>query len=157
MTPAPPEADHQDGLDRRTRAQRLLDGLVGACKTALAAATLPATGGLRPQVMVTINYRDLLNRLETRTAQDPRGTQPGSGTFTHTGPISPAIIRKIACDADIIPVLLGSNSRVLDIGRTTRIFPPHTSIPSKNPGKTTTTKHDAVRGYPAKPSAEVGS
>ncbi|MEN8585476.1 hypothetical protein ABFP37_22550, partial [Burkholderia sp. RS01] len=39
-------------LERRTRPQQLLDGLIGACKTALATATLPATGGLRPQVMV---------------------------------------------------------------------------------------------------------
>ncbi|NWL34372.1 HNH endonuclease signature motif containing protein, partial [Paenarthrobacter nitroguajacolicus] len=44
---------------------------------------------------------------------------------TFTGPIHPNTIRKIACDADIIPVLLGTDSRVLDIGRTTRIFPPH--------------------------------
>ena len=35
------------------------------------------------------------------------------------------MVRKIACDADIIPVLLGSEGRILDIGRTTRIFPPH--------------------------------
>src|SRR4029453_5550382 len=40
------------------------------------------------------------------------------------GPIPPNPIRKLACDADILPVLLGSDSRVLDIGRTTRIFPP---------------------------------
>ncbi|MEN8585474.1 hypothetical protein ABFP37_22540, partial [Burkholderia sp. RS01] len=45
-------------LERRTRPQQLLDGLIGACKTALATATLPATGGLRPQVMVTISYQD---------------------------------------------------------------------------------------------------
>ena len=45
--------------------------------------------------------------------------------FTFTGPVTPATIRKIACDADIIPVLLGSEGRILDIGRTTRIFPPH--------------------------------
>ncbi|WP_261375275.1 HNH endonuclease signature motif containing protein [Arthrobacter sp. KBS0702] len=42
-----------------------------------------------------------------------------------TGPVTAATIRKIACDADIIPVLLGSRGRVLDIGRTSRIFPPH--------------------------------
>ncbi|SFT98861.1 HNH endonuclease signature motif containing protein [Arthrobacter sp. ov118] len=136
---APPE------LDRRTRAQQLLDGLVGGCKAALATGTLPATGGLRPQVMVTINYQDLLNRLETTAAQGPRyathtspssrwpaipgnpqpGTGVGTGTFTYTGPITASTIRKIACDAEIIPVLLGSEGRILDIGRTTRIFPPH--------------------------------
>ncbi|MGO4122545.1 DUF222 domain-containing protein, partial [Arthrobacter sp. YAF16] len=45
-------------LDRRSRPQKSLDGLVGACKVALASGALPATGGLRPQVMVTIDYRD---------------------------------------------------------------------------------------------------
>jgi hypothetical protein len=131
-------------LERRTRPQQLLDGLIGACKTALATATLPATGGLRPQVMVTISYQDLLNRLETTATNGPRynttaangprhnttagglpGTATGTGTFTYTGPVTPATIRKIACDADIIPILLGSEGRILDIGRTTRIFPPH--------------------------------
>ena len=36
------------------------------------------------------------------------GTPTGSGTFTYTGPVTASTIRKIACDADIIPVLLGS-------------------------------------------------
>jgi hypothetical protein len=157
-------------LDRRTRQQQLLDGLVGACKTALTSSALPAAGGLRPQLMVTIDHRDLLAGLEhttgnttTRTAAAtaaPRrtwtgtgGSRPttatpagtgtgagaggirptraaaaapaGTGTFAFTGPVTAATIRKIACDADIIPILLGSEGRVLDIGRTTRIFPPH--------------------------------
>lgn len=142
-------------LERRTRPQQLLDGLIGACKAALATATLPATGGLRPQIMVTISYQDLLNRLDTAATNGPRyttgnrgfssggghpgtptgnpgstadglpGTATGTGTFTYTGPVTPATIRKIACDADIIPILLGSEGRILDIGRTTRIFPPH--------------------------------
>jgi hypothetical protein len=106
--------------------------------------------------MVTIDYRDLLARLdnlEHPAAQGPghrsstatgtgtgfRGTGtgtgatagfpvtgiPGTGSFTFTGPVTPATVRKIACDADIIPVLLGSQGRILDIGRTTRVFPPH--------------------------------
>ena len=143
--PDPAFNDAPPVLDRRTRPQQRLDGLVGGCKTALASATLPATGGLRPQVMVTISYQDLLNRLETTAAQEPRyathtsqtkrlpaiagspppGTSAGTGTFTYTGPISASTIRKIACDAEIIPVLLGSEGRILDIGRATRIFPPH--------------------------------
>ncbi|MDQ1057258.1 hypothetical protein QFZ23_001159 [Arthrobacter globiformis] len=66
--PAPvPDLD----LDRRTRPQQLLDGLVGGCKAALAAGTLPTTGGLRPQVMVTVSYQDLLNSIQTTASPGP--------------------------------------------------------------------------------------
>ncbi|UKA59752.1 DUF222 domain-containing protein [Arthrobacter sp. FW306-2-2C-D06B] len=115
-------------LDRRSRPQKLLDGLVGACAVALSTGELPANGGLRPQVMVTIDYQDLLERLEHHAHLDretPAGPRLGGGAATFQGPLHPSAIRKIACDADIIPVLLGSEGRVLDIGRTTRIFPPH--------------------------------
>lgn len=117
-------------LDHRSRAQKQLDGLVGACKSAMASASLPANGGLRPQVLATIDYRDLLAKALERhhAVKDvPRGGSPRAGTasLAFTGPINAATIRKIACDADIIPVVLGSEGRVLDIGRTSRIFPPH--------------------------------
>jgi hypothetical protein len=158
FSPAAETAANDAHLERRTRPQQLLDGLIGACKTALATNTLPATGGLRPQVMVTINYQDLLTRLHTSTdtgsgtghgsstgtgtgtggwtkagngtfmGSDPgtgTGQGAGSGTFVFSGPVTAPTVRKIACDADIIPVLLGSEGRILDIGRTTRIFPPH--------------------------------
>ncbi|MDP9983155.1 hypothetical protein J2W14_002568 [Pseudarthrobacter oxydans] len=129
-------------LDLRSRPQKLLDGLVGAAKVALAAGTLPAAGGLRPQVMVTIDYRDLLTRLvhgdgtsDGPTDGDVQGTaggpfRPGAtpehtGNLLFTGPVTASTVRKIACDADIIPVLLGTEGRILDIGRTSRVFPPH--------------------------------
>ncbi|MFJ6535922.1 DUF222 domain-containing protein [Paenarthrobacter sp. NPDC091711] len=129
-------------LDLRTRAQKHLNGLVGACSVAMTTGKLPSNGGLRPQLTVTIGYQELLNQLNdtshhedhgrTGTATRTRtrkgagtGTGSRSGTATFLGPIHPTTIRKIACDADILPVLLGSDSRLLDIGRTTRIFPPH--------------------------------
>ncbi|MDR6637749.1 DUF222 domain-containing protein [Paenarthrobacter nitroguajacolicus] len=114
-------------LDQRSRAQKLLDGLVGACNLAMTTGKLPTNGGLRPQLTVTINHHDLFDQLthsNTPTKTTGTGTTT-TGTATFTGPIHPNTIRKIACDADIIPVLLGTDSRVLDIGRTTRIFPPH--------------------------------
>ncbi|WP_427130475.1 DUF222 domain-containing protein [Pseudarthrobacter sp. S9] len=119
------------GLDWRSRPQKLLDGLVGACKAALAAGSLPAAGGLRPQVMVTIDYRDLLARLGDSdgaaagdTAAAGRTTEH-TGTLLFTGPVTTSTVRTIACDANIIPVLLGGEGQILDIGRTSRIFPPH--------------------------------
>ena len=130
------DAAPDDALDLRTRPQRLLDGLVGACKASLTTGGLPAAGGLKPQVMVTIDYRHLLDRLGRLAHRPGTGTPgtgstvtatgiPGTGSFTFTGPVNASTVRKIACDADIIPVLLGSEGRILDIGRTTRIFPPH--------------------------------
>ncbi|WP_425341109.1 DUF222 domain-containing protein [Arthrobacter oryzae] len=124
----------EQNLDERTRQQRLLDGLVGAVKAGLTTGGLPAAGGLRPQVMVTIDYRDLLERLDrldqsgtTNDVTPGSGRIPGTGmgSFTFTGPVTASTVRKIACDADIIPVLLGSEGRVLDVGRTTRTFPQH--------------------------------
>jgi len=119
-------------LDQRTRPQLLLDGLVGACKAALAAGGLPATGGLRPQIMATIDYRDLLQCLGGTSIPAGTGTPGGAGSLNQgtgslmfTGPITASTVRKLACDADIIPVVLGGDGQVLDIGRASRVFPPH--------------------------------
>ncbi|MET4542032.1 hypothetical protein ABIE37_003835 [Arthrobacter bambusae] len=133
-------------LDRRSRPQKLLNGLTGACSLAMRTGKLPSNGGLPPQLTVTIGYQELLEQVHnhqqhntgtgtgTGTGTDTgTGTGTGTGTVagtgtgtaTFTGPMHPNTIRKIACNAEIIPVLLGSDSRVLDIGHTTRIFPPH--------------------------------
>ncbi|MHA7181396.1 HNH endonuclease signature motif containing protein [Arthrobacter sp. MDB2-24] len=96
-----------------TRAQLLLEGLVGACRIALSTGGLPATGGHRPQVMVTIDYQDLLGHAQ----------HPGQGIFA--GQATARTIRRIACDADIIPIILGGAGQVLDLGRAQRLFPPH--------------------------------
>ncbi|MFJ4211098.1 DUF222 domain-containing protein, partial [Paenarthrobacter sp. NPDC089675] len=72
-------------LDRRSRAQKLLDGLVTGCQIALKTGELPANGGLKPQVTVTIDHRDLYNQLTTTpTSQEPQTPPPGTGTGTGT-------------------------------------------------------------------------
>ncbi|HEX7203296.1 MAG TPA: HNH endonuclease, partial [Arthrobacter sp.] len=135
-------------LERRTRAQQQLDGLVSAVKAALTTNLLPTTGGNRPQIIATINYQDLLPHLpnptnnpwsttDTATSKgpDPKNgtnteskTEPeirtGTGAFVFTGPVAATTLRKIACDADIIPALLGTNGEILDLGRKTRLFTP---------------------------------
>lgn len=98
--------------DGRTRAQLLLDGLVGACRIALTTSELPATGGHRPQVMVTIGLEELLGKVN------------GTGHAVFVGPVSPNTVRRIACDADIVPVVLGGKGEILDVGRARRFFGP---------------------------------
>ena len=129
-TPGVPKID----LDHRSQGQKRLDGLVGACQTALTTDALPANGGHRPQILVTIDYRDLLARVEQWQNQNLLETKPraytghgsdGAALFAFSGPVNPATIRKIACDADITPVVLGADGRILDVGRASRIFPPH--------------------------------
>lgn len=98
---------------RPTRPQNLLDGLVAACRIALATDSLPAAGGHRPQVMVTISYQDLVGETE----------RAGHAVFGQQ--ISARSIRRLACDADLIPLVLGGKGQILDIGRSQRLFPPH--------------------------------
>lgn len=43
-------------------------------------------------------------------------------TADFTGPIDPREIRRIACDADLIPAVLGGEGEILDLGRARRLF-----------------------------------
>ena len=77
----------------------------------------PTHGGERPHVTVTMRYNDLKQRIE-------------EAVLAYGGPISPAEARRIACDAEIIPAVLGTGSEVLDVGRTNRLFTPRSAEPS---------------------------
>ncbi|MGN7202614.1 DUF222 domain-containing protein, partial [Arthrobacter sp. SAFR-044] len=129
-------------LDRRTRAQKQLDGLITAAKTALATNTLPTTGGNRPQIIATIHYQHLFpasappKATATATATADPDTGNNTGTFAFTGPVPAATLRKIACDADIIPALLGTHGEILDLGRKTRLFTPaqRTALTARDQG-----------------------
>ncbi|GAB5079461.1 HNH endonuclease signature motif containing protein [Arthrobacter sp. AD-310] len=129
-------------LDRRTRPQRQLDGILSALTAGLTTNQLPTTGGNRPQIIATINYQDLFPHTapaagphaphpEPDTTHEPAprpghpnraGSGTGTGTFAFTGPVAAATLRKLACDADIIPAVLGTNGQILDLGRKTRLF-----------------------------------
>ena len=121
------------GLDLRSRPQKLLDGLVGACKAALAAGgaarrrrTPPPGHGHHRLPRPARPPRDTPGTGAGGQATGPARAAPDStGSLLFTGPVTAATVRKIACDADIIPVLLGGEGQILDIGRASRIFPPH--------------------------------
>ncbi|MEE2521902.1 DUF222 domain-containing protein [Pseudarthrobacter sp. J75] len=124
-------------LDRRTRSQKQLDGIISAVQAALSTNTLPTTGGNRPQILATINHQDLLpapapqtgigngNTVNNRagsTIRDETSNRTGTGNFAFNGPVAAATLRKLACDADIIPAVLGTHGEILDLGRKTRLF-----------------------------------
>ncbi|WP_262106719.1 HNH endonuclease signature motif containing protein [Arthrobacter sp. Marseille-P9274] len=64
--------------------------------------------------MVTIDYQDLMSKTEAGT----------TGQAVFTGLITPRTVRKMACDADLIPIVFGGKGEVLDIGRAQRLFTP---------------------------------
>src|SRR4051794_7939216 len=65
--------------------------------------------------------REGLNRAQRRAA--PKVARRMAVTETGV-PLSAPTARRLACDATIIPLVLGANSEPLDIGRATRLIPP---------------------------------
>src|SRR6185312_14248177 len=99
--------------DDRSPAQRQAEALADACGWVLDHAdttALPSCGGRRPQVNVVIGLADLERRA--------RGACLDFG-----GTLSPASLRMLACDATVIPVVLGGTGQPLDVGRATRTIP----------------------------------
>ena len=106
----------KDRVDRERLAttpdQRLADALTRIVGVALQKAdgeqgdTIPLGAA---QVTVLIREQDLLDRA-TETGRLPDGTEVSAGD-----------LRRMLCDAGVIPVVLGSRSEVLDLGRTRRL------------------------------------
>ncbi len=68
---------------------------------------LPATGGMGATVVVTMTLESLLGGLAT-------------ASLDTGGAISAGEARRLACEAGLIPAVLGTRSEVLDLGRTAR-------------------------------------
>ncbi|MET9316974.1 DUF222 domain-containing protein [Kribbella sp. NPDC003505] len=66
--------------------------------------------GAKATITVTIDFDDL-----------KAATADAVGRTVYSGGLSAATIRRLACDANIIPLVLGSNSEPLDVGRRVRL------------------------------------
>jgi hypothetical protein len=97
-----------DGRDPRDHGARTFDALIDLCDRAAHAALLPECHGTTPRVSVTIDYEDLKSRT-------------GHGTTDTGEDLSAETMRRMACDAEIIPMILGTDSQVLDVGRASRL------------------------------------
>lgn len=97
-----------DGRDPRDHGARFLDALVEGCRRLLGTETLPSEHGSTPRINLTMSYSDLRDLC-------------GSATLDTGENLSASAVRRMACDADLIPLVLGSASEVLDVGRTQRL------------------------------------
>ncbi len=98
-----------DGPDPRTPTARRADALIDVCRIALAAGGLPDNGGTPPQLNVTVDF-DALAR-DLAVGQLDTGAQ-----------LSPSATRRLACQAQILPVILDGHSVPIDLGRARRPF-----------------------------------
>jgi hypothetical protein len=81
--------------DTRSGGQRQADALTELARRALEGGRLPKTGGVRPQLLVTVDLDSLLDR-------------PGAlgGDTGGPGPLDPEGCRRLACDAAVTRVLV---------------------------------------------------
>ena len=98
--------------------RRRADALVELARRALAGDTLPDSGGVRPLVVVTMTLDQLNERIDA-AGLDRAGCAQIAGA-TVREPLSAGAARRIACDAGLIPAVLGGPSEVLDWGRARR-------------------------------------
>jgi len=97
--------------DTRAPARRKHDALGEMARLVLAADQQPSFSGSPVGVMVTIPMELLEDRLREAWLTLPTGMRITADTA-----------RRLACNAEIIPVVLGSAGEVLDIGRASRHF-----------------------------------
>ncbi|MDR1799930.1 MAG: HNH endonuclease [Bifidobacteriaceae bacterium] len=88
------------------------DGLIMIVEQALAKGRVPRLGADRPRITVTIGYDKLLGDL-----RGARLVATGVRLEAHQA-------RVLACDAGILPVVLGGGSQILDVGREERWVTP---------------------------------
>ena len=106
--------------DLRTAAQRRADGLLDIVRAAADHQLLPTVGGERPHLQILLR--------EPLTGEAPTGTLP-AGLLPQTpggaGLLHPTGVARIACDAQILPVLLNPDGVPMALGRSQRLFTPH--------------------------------
>lgn len=104
-TPAGPD-------DHRSATQRRADGLIEVVRLGLDTGELPASGGEKPHLALTIDYGRMLE-----------GKMPAA--YTTTGSVIVGeTVRRILCDAQVSRIVTLGPSEVLDVGRATRTIPP---------------------------------
>nr|WP_241656338.1 HNH endonuclease signature motif containing protein [Propioniciclava sinopodophylli] len=90
------------------------DPVEGSKPAGPASTSAPTRTGppVRPTVVVTLSFDDVLNRVEQ------------AGVLASGEQVTAGELRRLACDATIVPIVLGSASQPLDVGRDQRLVTP---------------------------------
>src|SRR4051794_8998959 len=87
-----------DGSDPRDHGTRMCDALIEMSHIAADTDRVPTSHGTRPRIGVTITLDDLRPTTGTTT-----GTGIGTGTLDTGETLSASAVRRLACDAEILP------------------------------------------------------
>lgn len=98
--------------DLRPSGQRRLEALLDVVRRGVASADGVATT-TKAQVFVTMPLADLVARANAGTVL----ASADAGSL-----LGPETVRRLACDAGVVPAVLGGASEVLDLGCTVRLF-----------------------------------
>ncbi len=102
----------EDAADPRDHGARMWDGLIRLAQHALDTDAVPSSHGTRPRVAITIDADTLT------------GDRAGVGTTEDGLDLPGSVVRRMACDSDLIRVLLDADGCVLDVGRDHRLVTP---------------------------------
>lgn len=108
-TPSVDPETCQQMPDPRDYGVRMWDALIELGQRALDANVPPDSHGARPRVVVTTDLETL------------RGDLAQRGLTEDGLELAPSAVRRLSCDADIIPVSMGGSGVVLDVGRSYRL------------------------------------
>jgi hypothetical protein len=105
---AAPQPSDDGERDPRDHGVRMLDALVEACRLLQTADVLPECHGAVPRLTLTMDLDSL--REQSGLAVTESGER-----------LSASAVRRLCCDAEVIPAVLGAESHVLDVGRQQRL------------------------------------
>ncbi|ORJ93151.1 HNH endonuclease signature motif containing protein [Prescottella equi] len=113
-----------DPAEKRTPARQRADAFAEILRRYLDSGDAPVEGGERPHLSVHVNAADLAR---SESAHEWKPTDEGSDLFgdkdiarmPHTGPLSIATARRIACDCHLTPIVMDDGVPI-NLGRTSR-------------------------------------
>ncbi|MBB5157171.1 HNH endonuclease signature motif containing protein [Saccharopolyspora phatthalungensis] len=105
--------------DPRSAGQRNADGFAALLDLATDSDGIPRAGGQRPHLTITIDFEDLKRGLGF---PDEHGMP---GTLNTGRAITAENARRIACDSEVLPMVLDGAGLPLEVGRARRTAPAH--------------------------------